>query len=145
MTEQNETTSTSLSLEQAWNLYQVALRGVREAQETVHEALRTVARAGGKTFMHEGQLYQVRERKDKATGEMVPFICELARPPKEWLAEARAAKYQEQQAPAPAESPQEAAPEPEADSEEAPSNGAAISGAALFGDEEQRETTIVLD
>lgn len=85
---------TSLTLPQAWSLWKTAQKGVKQAKNTEAEALRTVARAaGGKTFRFEGQLYQVRERKNKTSGEMDVYICKLKKPTREWLAEAREAKY----------------------------------------------------
>lgn len=116
-----ETQTTNLSLSQAWKLWETAKRSVEEAQATEHEALRTVARAAGnKTFMYEGQLYQMRERKN-AQGVYVPFLCALERSPKEWLADAREKRYAAAGAEQPStpesepEVPQEVTVEPDGD------------------------------
>ncbi len=147
---------TNLSLDQAWNLHQVAKKAVLEAQATEQEALRTIARAAGtKTFMRDGQLYQIRERKDES-GALIPFMCALKRPPSEWLAEARAARYAGQLLEAGAAEQKTAVPastEPVAEvpaTPEAPAvESGAISGAALFeapeAPEAVAESTIVLD
>jgi hypothetical protein len=146
------TVETSLTLQQAWDLWEASQTASKEAMTAEHEALRTVARAaGGKTFMQDGQLYQIRERKDKATGEHVPFICALKRPPKEWLAEARAAKYAEQEIEdsagfGPTESTETVPavlqdPTPPVTEENDGTNGSSISGAAMFGDSDESEDT----
>lgn len=92
----NDNHTTSLTVSQAWSLWQTSQRAVQEARHVEAEALRTVVRAaGGKTFLYEGQLYQVRERVEKRTCVPMPYICKLKKPPQEWLADARAARYQD--------------------------------------------------
>ena len=92
----NEENTTNLTVSQAWNLWKTAQRAVLEAERTADEALRTVGRAAGsKTFMYDGQLYQLRERKNKERGEKVPYLCELSRPPGEAIREAREKAYAE--------------------------------------------------
>lgn len=99
-----KTQKPSLSVEQAWELYQQA---ERECEETIKQALRDKSAAllfvtdcaGDKTFYVDGQLKQVRERKNKKVdGEKLAFVCDLDKEPSEWLAEARAKKVAEAQA-----------------------------------------------
>lgn len=100
MNNNNENNTTSLTLEQAWSLWQTAKAEVRRAQEAEHVALRTIAKAAGsKTFTFNNQLYQVRERMNKDFGCKTPFMCELKRPPSEWLAKAREVKIEKNQNP----------------------------------------------
>lgn len=82
------------TLSHLFELHELALQGVRDAEATAHESLRNIAREHGKTFTHEGQLFQVRERLNKDLGKKVPYIVKLERSPKEWLAAAREAKIQ---------------------------------------------------
>lgn len=86
--------TTTLTVDQAFSLFEAAKNSVREAQIAESKALDIlVAAAGGnKTFSHKGQLYQVRSRLNKELGITLNFICQLKTEPKEWLSAAREAR-----------------------------------------------------
>jgi dihydroorotase-like cyclic amidohydrolase len=93
MTDNNTTTFT---VSQAFRLYEsaksntaLAQAALDKAKSAEYDSLLLVAKAaGGKTFVSDGQIYQIRERKRKDKTNLV-FLTKLKRQPKEWLAEAR--------------------------------------------------------
>lgn len=142
--------STSLTVEQAFLLYQIAQRERIAAIIAESDALKTLARAAGtKTFCYEGQVYQVRVRANKELGaEMgyedpkgypLAFLCRWKKPPKESFADAKdrvmdqlTSEYETQQ-------PSTATPARESLS------GGTIQASELLGAETEDDGTIVLE
>ena len=76
--------STNTDLAAAWDVYQATQEAVTAAEAARQEAISHLAVAGGnKTFEANGQIYQVRSRKSKETGERFSFLSEYKRLPSE--------------------------------------------------------------
>lgn len=77
-------TDTNAALADAWAAYQAALTARAEADATVEKSIAALAQAGdSKTFIADEQIYQVRSRVKKETGERFSFLTQYEKLPSE--------------------------------------------------------------
>lgn len=69
--------------------YLNAQKAVDAAQQALNDALVAMKKELTPTFVHEGQLYQIRVRNGS------PYMVQLKETPKEWLANAREKRLEE--------------------------------------------------
>jgi len=78
------TSTTNPALKAAWDTYQASLKAVDSANAELQAAITGLSEScGSKTFIIEGDIFQVRARTNKETGETLAYLTQYANLPSE--------------------------------------------------------------